>query len=204
MTDKTAIVFDFGDVLVEWKFHNLYRKVFKDDAEIELFLEKTGLREMNRRLDAGYPFEKGIAELCALHPEYARELEMFNTRWMEARGGVNDEVVALIRTLKENGYRVYGLSNWSREKFNLVKDDLPFLPLLEDYLLSGDAGVAKPDARIYRMLLERIGRKAGDCLFIDDSAENINAAQELGFKTIQFQSAEQLRLALHQSGVELL
>ena len=40
MTDKTAIVFDFGDVLVEWKFHNLYRKVFKDDAEIELFLKK--------------------------------------------------------------------------------------------------------------------------------------------------------------------
>ena len=95
------------------------------------------------------------------------------------------------------------MSNWSREKFNLVKDELPFLPLLEDYLISGDAGVAKPDARIYRMLLERIGWKAGDCLFIDDSAENIKAAQELGFKTIQFQSAEQLRLALRQAGVEL-
>jgi len=203
MTDITAIVFDFGDVLVEWKFHNLYRKVFKDDADIELFLEKTGLREMNRRLDAGYPFEKGIAELCTRHPEYTRELEMFNTRWMEASGAVNDEVVGLIRELKENGYSLYGLSNWSREKFNLVKDELLFLPLLEDYLISGDAGVAKPDARIYRMLLERIGRKAGDCLFIDDSAENIMAAEELGFKTIQFQSAEQLRLALCQAGVEI-
>ncbi len=203
MTDKTAIVFDFGDVLVEWKFHNLYRKVFKDDAEIELFLEKTGLREMNRRLDAGYSFEKGIAELCALHPEHARELEMFNTRWTEARGEVNLELVELVRELKEKGYRLYGLSNWSREKFNLVKDELPFLPLLEDYLISGDAGVAKPDARIYRMLLERIGWKAGDCLFIDDSAENIRAAQELGFKTIQFQSAEQLRLALRQAGIKL-
>ena len=203
MTDKTAIVFDFGDVLVEWKFHNLYRKVFKDDAEIELFLEKTGLREMNRRLDAGYPFEKGIAELCTLHPEYARELEMFNERWMEAKGSQNGDVIALMQELKQQGYPLYGLSNWSREKFDTVKDTLVFLPLLEDYLISGDAGVAKPDARIYRLLLERIGRKAGDCLFIDDSAENINAAQELGFKTIQFQSAEQLRLALRQAGVEL-
>jgi HAD superfamily hydrolase (TIGR01509 family) len=203
MTDKTAIIFDFGDVLVEWKFHNLYRKVFKDDAEIELFLEKTGLRDMNRRMDAGYPFEKGIAELCVLHPKYARELEMFNTRWMETRGAVNDEVMAMIRELKEIGYPLYGLSNWSREKFNLVKDELPFLPLLEDYLISADAGVAKPDARIYSILLELIGRKAGECLFIDDSAENINAAHELGFKTIQFQSAEQLRLALRRSGVEL-
>jgi HAD superfamily hydrolase (TIGR01509 family) len=203
MTDKTAIIFDFGDVLVEWKFHNLYRKVFKDDAEIELFLEKTGLREMNRRMDAGYPFEKGIAELCALHPEDARELEMFHTRWMEAKGNQNDEVIALMQALKQQRYPLYGLSNWSREKFDTVKDTLVFLPLLEDYLISADAGVAKPDARIYRMLLERIGRKAGDCLFIDDSSENIAAAKALGFKTIQFESAEQLRLELRQAGIEL-
>jgi len=203
LNTKTVIIFDFGDVLVEWKFHNLYRKVFSSDAEVELFLETTGLREMNRRFDAGYPFEKGIAELSAAHPEYAQELGLFDTRWIEAKGKQNDEVIALMRELKQQGYPLYGLSNWSREKFDTVKDTLVFLPLLEDYLISGDARVAKPDERIYRMLLERIGRPAGECIFIDDSAENINAAQELGFKTIQFQSAQQLRLALRLAGVEL-
>jgi 2-haloacid dehalogenase len=201
LNTKPVIIFDFGDVLVEWKFHNLYRKVFNSDAEIELFLEKTGLREMNRRFDAGYPFEKGIAELITAHPEYAHELGLFNTRWIEAKGKQNDEVIALMRELKAHGYPLYGLSNWSREKFDTVKDTLAFLPLLEDYLISGDAGVTKPDERIYRMLLERIGRPAGACLFIDDAPENIEAAAKLGIGTIHYRSPQLLRRELESLGI---
>ncbi len=201
MSDKPVIIFDFGDVLVEWKFQNLYRKVFSSDDEVELFLEKTRLREMNRRFDAGYPFAKGLAELSAAHPEYARELGWFNTRWGEARGAQNIEVIGLIRQLKENGYLLYGLSNWSREKFDTVKEELIFLPLLQDYLISGDAGVTKPDERIYRMLLKRIGRPAGECIFIDDAEENVFAAEELGIKTILYRSPEQLVKELQALGI---
>lgn len=199
--EKTILIFDFGDVLVEWKFHNLYRNVFSSDAEIELFLEKSGLREMNRKLDAGYPFAQGIAELIAAHPEYERELSYFDTRWIEAKGGLNNEVIDLMRLLKQKGYPLYGLSNWSREKFDTVKDTLPFLPLLEAYLISGDAGVTKPDERIYHMLLERIGRPAEECLFIDDSEENIFAAEELGIKTILYRSPEQLKRELNSLNI---
>lgn len=200
---KPVIIFDFGDVLVEWKFQNLYRKVFSNDTEIELFLEKTELRQMNRRFDAGYPFEKGIAELSAAHPEYARELGWFNTRWNEARGPLNEPVIALIRKLKAHGYTLYGLSNWSREKFDTVKDELVFLPLLEDYLISGDAGVTKPDERIYRMLLKRIGRPAGECIFIDDAEENAFAAEELGIRTILYRSPQQLERELESMGIKI-
>ena len=202
MPEKPVIIFDFGDVLVEWKFQNLYCKVFNNDAEIELFLEKTGLREMNRCMDAGYPFAKGIAELSAAHPEYARELGWFNTRWGEARGPQNTQAIDLMRRLKEQGYRLYGLSNWSREKFDTVKDELLFLPLLQEYIISGDAGVTKPDERIYRMLLKRIGRPAGECIFIDDSEENVFAAEELGIRTILYRSVEQLRRELANMGIQ--
>jgi 2-haloacid dehalogenase len=198
---KPVIIFDFGDVLVEWKFQNLYRKVFASDADVELFLEKTQLRQMNRRFDAGYPFEKGLAELIAAHPEYARELGWFNTRWGEARGPQNEAVINLMRTLKKAGYPLYGLSNWSREKFDTVKDELVFLPLLDDYLISGDAGVTKPDERIYRMLLERIGRPARECIFIDDAEENVFAAEELGIRTILYRSPEQLSRELVALGI---
>ncbi len=198
---KPALIFDFGDVLVEWKFQNLYRKVYASDAEIELFLEKTQLRQMNRRFDAGYPFEKGLAELYAAHPEYARELGWFNTRWGEARGPQNEAVIDLMRTLKTAGYPLFGLSNWSRVKFDTVKDELVFLPLLEDYLISGDAGVTKPDERIYRILLERIGRPARECIFIDDSEENVFAAEEIGIRTILYRSPEQLRRELGSMGI---
>ena len=200
---KPVIIFDFGDVLVEWKFHNLYRKVFYSDAEIELFLETTGLRQMNRRFDAGYPFEKGIAELTNAHPEYTRELGWFKTRWSETNGKQNDEVIALMKDLKQNGYPLYGLSNWSREKFDTVKDTLAFLPLLEDYLISGDAGVTKPDERIYRTLLKRISRPAGECLFIDDALENIEAAANLGIRTIHYRSPKQLKRELESNGIAI-
>jgi 2-haloacid dehalogenase len=201
--NKPVIIFDFGDVLVEWKFQNLYRKVFSNDTEIELFLEKTGLRQMNRRFDGGYPFAKGIAELSAAHPEYARELGWFNTRWNEARGPLNEPVIALMRQLKAHGYPLYGLSNWSREKFDTVKDELVFLPLLEEYLISGDAGVTKPDERIYRMLLKRIGRPAGECIFIDDAEENAFAAEELGIRTILYRTPEQLERELEGMGIKV-
>ena len=201
---KTAIIFDFGDVLVEWKFHNLYRKVFGSDTEVELFLEKTQLRQMNRRFDAGYSFEEGIAELSAAHPEYARELGWFITRWDEARGPLNYEVIDLMRRLKAAGYPLYGLSNWSRVKFDTVKQDLVFLPLLDDYIISGDVGMINPDERIYRMLLKRIGRPAGECIFIDDSEENVFAAEEVGIRTILYRSPAQLQHELESMGINHL
>jgi 2-haloacid dehalogenase len=199
----STIIFDFGDVLVEWKFHNLYRKVFATEAEIELFLETTGVREMNRRFDGGYSFEEGLAELSAAHPEYARELEWFNTRWDEARGPLNEPMIALMRSLKQKGYALFGLSNWSRVKFDTVKHELPFLPLLDDYIISGDVGVTKPDALIYQMLLERIGKPAGECIFIDDSQENITAAEALGIHGILFRSSAQLQQDLENMGIQV-
>jgi HAD superfamily hydrolase (TIGR01509 family) len=201
INSKPVIIFDFGDVLVAWKFHNLYRKIFKNDAEVEYFLEKTGLREMNRRFDAGYSFVKGLDELSAAHPEFAHELALFNTRWLEAKGALNTQVIELMHQLSEQGYLLYGLSNWSREKFDLVKEELVFLPLLQDYVISGDAGITKPDKRIYQMLLERIGRPAAECIFIDDSEENVVAAEELGIRAILYRSPEQLSRELTDMGI---
>ena len=66
----------------------------------------------------------------------------------------------------------------------------------DDILVSGDVRLAKPDERIYRMMLERVGRPAGDCLFIDDTLGNIEAAQRMGFQVVHFQSAEQLEAEL--------
>src|SRR5258707_10310434 len=68
-------------------------------------------------------------------------------------------------------------------------------------LLSGDVKLIKPDPRIFQALLERIGRSASECLFIDDSEENISTARSLGFETIRFESPEQLRRELQHRGL---
>jgi HAD superfamily hydrolase (TIGR01509 family) len=65
-------------------------------------------------------------------------------------------------------------------------------------VISGEVGHVKPHPEIFQILLERIGRTAEECLFIDDSLTNIQQAQKIGFATVHFQSPEQLRDALHK------
>ena len=65
--------------------------------------------------------------------------------------------------------------------------------LLDGMVISGEEKVAKPDERIYKILLERFDIKAEDSLFVDDNPANIEMASKLGFKTILFESADALR-----------
>ena len=73
--------------------------------------------------------------------------------------------------------------------------------LFETILVSGDVKLLKPDPSIYVVFLERIGRTARECLFIDDSYQNIVTARGLGFATIHFESSDQLRRELQQRGL---
>jgi 2-haloacid dehalogenase len=98
-----------------------------------------------------------------------------------------------MKELKQAGYPLYGLSNWSAETFPHARQKHDFFDLLDDFVISGEVGHAKPHPEIFQILLDRIGRPACECLFIDDSLANIEQAQTMGFATIHFRSPEQLR-----------
>ena len=70
----------------------------------------------------------------------------------------------------------------------------------DEVVLSADVGVRKPDPAIFRLVLDRIGLVAGECLFVDDSEENLAAAQRLGISTLhaldERVASEQLRAVL--------
>lgn len=193
---KKAIVFDFGGVLIDWSPFHLYRKLLPSDQAVSDFLEEIRFSEFNKKLDAGYPFSKMKTELLARHPQHQALVSAFFERWMECTGEAFPDTVEVMREVKSAGYPVYGLSNWSQETFPLVMQRYTFLPELDDYLLSGVAGVAKPDEEIFRLFLQRIGREAEDCVFIDDAMVNIEAARNVGFRGILFHSASQLRTEL--------
>ena len=197
-----AIVFDMGGVLFDWNPHYLYRKFFNNDAHAtERFLIEIGFEEWNLRLDEGRPFSEGVAELSAQFPQYADLIRAYDERWEESIGGVIQPVLDIVFALKHAGYALYGLSNWSAETFCRVRSKYEFLDLFEDIVLSGDVKINKPDPRIFAALLERSGRKAAKCLFIDDSEENVIAARQLGFDAIRFESGEQLKDELCRRGL---
>jgi 2-haloacid dehalogenase len=198
-----VIVFDFGGVLIDWNPYYLYRKVFKSDAEIKAFLEEIDFLNWNHQFDKGYPFEKGVEEKCAQFPHRAELIRRFNSHWMDAKGEILADTCEVVHKLKSNGYTLYGLSNWSVTKFELVKEGFYFLNWLDGYMLSGQVQHAKPEAAFFDAFLEKFSLSAGDCLFVDDVEKNIRAAENIGFQTIQFQSAEQLTRELICKGIKV-
>ena len=202
MTRIRAIVVDFGGVLIDWNPRYLYRKLFPGgEAAMERFLAEIGFTEWNRQQDAGRAFALAVAELVKQFPAYAELIQAYDERWEESIGGPIQGTVELLLPLKQAGFELHGLSNWSSEKFASVRAKYPFFGLFQTILLSGDVKLIKPDPQIFRVLLDRIARPAGECLFIDDSEENITAAAALGFETIRFESSEQLRKELERRGM---
>jgi 2-haloacid dehalogenase len=197
-----AIVFDFGGVLLDWNPRYLYRKLFDDDHEaVERFLDEIGFVEWNLKQDAGRPFAAAVAELSERFPQHADLIRAYDERWEESMGGEIQPTVEILYALKRDGHALYGLSNWSAETFRRIRHKYAFLELFDAIVLSGEVKVAKPDPRIYALLLDKINRPAKECLFIDDSEANVSAARRLGFWTIRFESPEQLGSELRRLGL---
>jgi 2-haloacid dehalogenase len=194
---RPALVFDFGGVLFDWSPHYLYDAYFHDDPEAaDRFLDEIGFDEWNLQQDKGRPFAAAVADLTERFPQYADLIRAYDQHWEKTVKGMIDPAVRLLETLKQAGYPLYALSNWSEEKFNLIRPRYAFLDWFEAIILSGEVKSAKPETRIFSVLLERVGRPAKECLFIDDSPMNISAAEQLGFQAILFVSPDQLEREL--------
>jgi 2-haloacid dehalogenase len=135
-------------------------------------------------------------ELVQQHPHLESPIRAFYGRWREMFRGPIEGTVQILSQLKEKGYRLYALSNWSAELFPQSKDDFPFLQWFDDILLSGEVQLTKPDPRIYQLLLSKYGLKPEQVLFIDDRQANVQAALQLGIDSIVFESPEQLEQQL--------
>lgn len=193
-----AIIFDFGGVLIEWDPRNLYRHYFNQPEKIEQFLSDVNFSQWNIEQDRGRPFAEGIAVLSAQYPHYATYIHAFGERWDETLVGTIDGTVKILRELKQAGYPLYALSNWSAETFPIARRKFDFFDAFDEIVLSGAVGMVKPERGIFELLLQKIGRPAHECLFIDDALANIQQADRMGFKTVLFKSSQQLRAELQE------
>ena len=191
-----AVVFDLGGVLIDWNPRRLYRKLLPDAASVEAFLAEVCTHDWNHQQDAGRTVAEAVAELSARHPDRAELIAAYYQRWEEMLGGALDEAVAVLEELDAAGVPLYALSNWSRETFPIARRRFRFLERFRGIVVSGEERMAKPDPRIYRLLLDRYHLDAGRCLFIDDVARNVEAARAAGMDAIEYTSAAELRREL--------
>lgn len=179
------IIFDFGGVLIDWDPVYLYSKIFNDEREMNYFLENVCRYDWNIQQDAGRPLAEATSLLQEEFPHYTKQIGYYYDRWEEMLGGTIDENVKLIKPLK-NKYNVYGLTNWSAETLPIAIEMYDFFNDLDGIVVSGEEKLIKPNREIYHVLLNRFGVVAEESLFIDDNADNINTANEIGFKTIHY------------------
>ena len=193
-----AIIFDFGGVLLDWDPRYLYQHHFSDKQAMESFLAEINFFDWNAQQDKGRTFATGIAELSAQFPQYTELIHTYFERWEDSISSVIPGTVEIMHELKQRGYPLYGLSNWSSETFPRATQKYPFFQLFDDIILSGEVKLLKPDPAIFNLLLSKIGLSAHECILIDDSQLNIDTAKKLGFATIHFISSEQLRTELQR------
>ncbi len=192
-----AIIFDFGNVLLKWDPRNIYQHFFPHDPEaMERFLREVNFADWNLQQDKGRPFAEGVAILSQQFPQYSHLIQAFQDHWIDSVGEPVAGTINIMKQLKQAGYQIYGLSNWSAETFPHMRRKHDFFNLLDDMVISGEVGHVKPNPKIFHILLDKIGRSAEECLFIDDALPNIRQAQKMGFVVIHFQSPEQLETSL--------
>lgn len=199
---RHIVVFDLGGVLIDWNPRHLYRKLFDgDDTAMERFLESVCSPAWNRRLDEGASFTGSVAGLVEKHPDQAPLIEAYHERFEEMFSGPIDGTVAVLAELKSRGVPLYALTNWSADKAPVMYKLFDFVNWFEGVVVSGLIGCAKPDRKIYQHLIRthKIDPHATVC--IDDVQENVDAAVELGFAGIRFQSPGELRRELAGFGL---
>ncbi len=196
-----AVVFDVGGVLLDWNPRHLYRKLFADESEMEMFLTEICSPAWHAPHDRGVSTAASCEELASRYPEYSELIWAWSRRSEEMIGGVDTGTVEVLRAVKETGLPCYALTNMEAETYPLRLRRFPFLRWFDGTVVSGQEGVAKPDPAIFTRLLDRFGLMAKTTLMIDDTQENLYAATKLGMQTIQFRSSRELRTQLESAGL---
>lgn len=202
MTQPKAIIFDLGNVLVDWNPDYLFRKIITDDERRKYFLTNICNLHWNEMQDGGRTIAEGTAELVARYPEWEVYIRAYYDRWTEHFSGPISGTVEVFRQLKQQGrFKFYALTNWSHELFPVALELFPFFHWFDGRVVSGEEGMRKPDPAFYQLLLDRYQLQAHEVLFIDDNLRNVTAAEAMGIASIRFEDPAQLQRALQQRGI---
>jgi 2-haloacid dehalogenase len=201
MPAPSAVIFDIGNVLLEWDARALYRRLLPDEPAIDAFFAETGFHDWNLAFDGGMDWDEGVAAHSARFPHRAALLAAFHERWHETVIGPIAGSVAILDALDAAGVPIYAITNFSGAKWEESRARFPFLARFRDVVVSGHERMLKPDPAIYRLCLDRNGLKAAGCVFIDDNAANVEGARAVGIDGIHFTAPEALAADLTRRGL---
>lgn len=198
------IVFDIGGVLADYNVKGFLSDKGFDGAMIKRILKASVMSPYWGQFErAEITEEEALKGFAGIDPEIESELyTAFSS--VEGMLTIREDAIWLVKGLKRAGYRVFYLSNYSKKAYDECGESLAFMPYMDGGLVSFKVGRTKPDPEMYRLFLQEYHLLPEECIFVDDTAENVEAARKLGFAGIVFTSCEALIAELKDCGVELL
>lgn len=188
------LVFDMGNVLIEWNSEKILQAI-TDDIKLQNLLRKevfeTGLWVQT---DEGVKTREEMIEIVTakIGEEYRNEITQLSRYWykyVDVYTKVQDRIIEL----SKNGYNIYILSNTAYTFYDLVKEGyLPAASIAKGIVLSCEEKVLKPNEKIYNILLERYNLDPHDTMFFDDLSENIWGAARCGINGFVVENEREL------------
>jgi len=196
------LIFDFGKVLVDYDFLHIINTFFTDKEEeaefVRLFTDDDFIDRCDKE---DVPFLDTIKDMQQRYPKFKVQAQAFHDSYVDFVTGEVPGMQEVLKTLKAEGFKLYGLSNWCSVVHEVMRR-YPIFTLLDGRLISSEEHLLKPAPAIYHRFCQKFLVKPEECLFTDDKSKNIVGARSIGMHAILFQNATQymqeLRLMIKQ------
>lgn len=198
-----AVIFDMGNVLIDWDAHKPYRSHLPDADERLVFITQFFRVMYDAVHDDPRSMSECLVPLKEAHPDKRHLIEVYEKEWHLFLGGPMPQSIAIVDALHARQVPLYGLTNWPHQVWpphEVEGVETPeayvFLEKFQDVLVSGRERMRKPESRIYDLALSRFGLQPGEAVFVDDLDENVEAARACGMYGVHFTDAPALEREL--------
>jgi len=195
-----AVIFDIGNVLVEWHPTRMFDAVIGQQRRKALFAD-VDLDTMNDRVDMGEEIADVVRETALAYPDYHDDILLWHSNWLDMLQPDIPLSATLLRALRARGMAVHALSNFGTSTLALAERHFPVLTEFDSRFVSGHLAMMKPDPAIYAHVEAGVDVAPEALFFIDDRAANIAAAAERGWQTHLFETPEGLADRLIDEGL---
>lgn len=197
-----TVIFDIGNVLAGFDWYSFFRKQGFSEEMCARLGRATVQSSDWKEYDRGCVSDERMLELfCENDPEIAGEIRQALD---DFHGLVTpcDYAVDWVKELKAKGYQVLVLSNFSDKALKECWHALDFLPYTDGGILSFQDKLIKPMPEIYRLILDRYRLKPDECVFMDDTKQNVDGAKAAGIHAFVFENIAQAKKELEKLGVK--
>lgn len=198
------IIFDLGNVVINTDYNKIINNFTNNEEEKEFILNDvikspyyelgdTGFIEIEDQIDIINDYTNNK------YPELVKDFLLNYIKYKTWNGDILD----ILKKLKENGYKLYVLSNISDYVYEMFKSKLE--EIFDGVVVSYEIHKVKPYQPIYKYLIDKYNLNVEETLFIDDREVNIKTANELGIKgrTVLPDNIDDIKQVLKEYGVLL-